>query len=205
MAQVRYVDRLLYATSQRAAAAEQAEGTRSEHLVQVMEHEVAAHEQAVALHEVAAELQEEGGWRSGRQPPRPMPPMLGELARRSREELARYKARAAAAQEQVAAQERVEEVQKRRPSGWAVSAVPGGRVSRTCPKGEARRDDLASLASRRRRPRRSQAYVAGSAGSGGLVPAGFRPSNAARVAPQAACSAYASRMRPRARAANRRA
>jgi hypothetical protein len=62
MAQVRYVDRLLHSTSQRSTAAEQAEETRSAHLVEVMEHEVAAHERAVALHEAAAELQEEGGW-----------------------------------------------------------------------------------------------------------------------------------------------
>lgn len=74
MAQVRYIDRLLHGTTQRSDAAEQAERTRSAHLVEVMEHEVAAHEQAVALHEAAAELQEE---------------------------LASYQARAAATQEHV--------------------------------------------------------------------------------------------------------
>jgi hypothetical protein len=62
VAQVRYVDRLLHSSSQRPTAAEQAEETRSAHLVEVMEHEVAVHERAVALHEAAAELQEEGGW-----------------------------------------------------------------------------------------------------------------------------------------------
>ena len=62
MAQVRYVDRLLHATSQRSDAAEQADGTGSEHLIEVIEHEVAAHLRALTLHEAAAQLQEDAGW-----------------------------------------------------------------------------------------------------------------------------------------------
>jgi hypothetical protein len=87
------IDRLLPATSRRAAAAEQVEGTGSARLVEVMEHEVAAQERAVTLHEVAVELQEEGGW-----------PERAAAARAHADQ-----ARAAAAQA------RVEELRKRLP------------------------------------------------------------------------------------------
>lgn len=108
MAQARHVDRLLHSTSQRAGAAEQAEGTASEHMVEVIEHEVAVHERAVALHELAAELQEEGGWPERAAAARAHAAQAREHSRQAREELASYKARAAA-------QERVEEQHKHVP------------------------------------------------------------------------------------------
>ena len=101
MAQARYIDQLLHGTSQRSDAADQAEATRSEHLVEVMEQELAAHERAVGLHEAAAQLQEEGGWPARAAAARGHATHAREGARRAREELARYQERAASAQERL--------------------------------------------------------------------------------------------------------
>ena len=101
MAHARYIDRLLHGTSQRSDAAEQAEATRSEHLVEVMEQELAAHQRAAALHEAAAQLQEEGGWPARAAAARAHAARAREHARRAREELAGDQERAAAAQDRL--------------------------------------------------------------------------------------------------------
>ena len=124
MAQVRYVDRLLHGTSQRSDAAEQAEGTGSEHLIEVIEHEVAAHVRALTLHEAAAQLQEDAGWPERAAAARFHAAHARELSRRAREELARHRARAAAAQQQV------DKLHGRSPEGGAALQDPGAEHDR---------------------------------------------------------------------------
>ena len=101
MARVRYVDRLLHSGGQPGEAAEPAEPTGSEHLVEAMEHEVAAHERAAQLHEAAAQLQEDAGWPERAAAARTHAAQARESSRRAREELADSQARAAAVQAQV--------------------------------------------------------------------------------------------------------